>query len=566
MPVKQKTHSNYMRKTIIVITCGFIALLLGYTGYRGYQVWRQKHWLTMADRFAAQSDSRNEILCLQQTLQLNPRNFEACRLMADLAAAANSPDALIWRQRVLMLNPNSLVDRLALAQTGVTFNDYIIASNALAGVDDMGKKTAVYHNAAGTLAYRGGQVSEAIYHFTEAARLDPDNPVPQMNLAVIRLHGTNLTDMAKARTSLKQISVNSTNTAIRSQAQRELVIDAIRFGDTNIAMELAKELAAPTNAVFSDRLLQLEVLRQVKSSGYKSALEEYQHEAADDSSKLSAMATWLINTTTPSESLKWLQSLPLKTQTNQPAALLAAQCQLQLRDWHELQVALQNQNWAGIEFIRHAFLARAMREQDLIAASNAEWGLALTLAGNQKNTLILLFRAAAEWHWNSEAEQILWTVVNRYPEEKWAVSPLSEVLIAGGRTRSLMQLFGILSQRTPADLEIKNNLAITAMLLGAQELNPYGLAQEVYKKAPKYPSYASTYAFSLYQQKKYVEALNVMQQLQSTDLEKSPIAGYYGIILKATGHAELAKSYLRRITKAQLLPEEQFLFQQAMVN
>jgi Flp pilus assembly protein TadD len=115
-------------------------------------------------------------------------------------------------------------------------------------------------------------------------------------------------------------------------------------------------------------------------------------------------------------------------------------------------------------------------------------------------------------------------------------------------------------------LEIKNNLAMTAMLLGAQELDPYGLAQQVYEKYPKNPSYASTYAFSLYLQKKYADALKVMQQLTQKDLKSPSIAGYYGLILEANGNNAEAKDCLNRISKPQLLPEEQTLFDQAKVG
>jgi len=253
----------------------------------------------------------------------------------------------------------------------------------------------------------------------------------------------------------------------------------------------------------------------------------------------------------------------MQVRTNQPACLLAAQCQMQTGDWRGLQSAIQQQNWSELEFIRHAFLSRALREQNLADASTAEWGVALQYAGKQKGTLIALFRLAAEWKWNTEAEQILWTVVTKYPEERWATSTLSEYLLAGHRTRSLMDLFKIMSSHNPGDLDAKNNLAMTALLLGAQELKPYDLSQEVYEKAPSNPSFASTYAFSLYLQKKIPEALKVMQQLSQKELQDPSVAGYYGLILKANGNMAQAKPFLDLSAKAHLLPEERILFDQA---
>ncbi|HZI33296.1 MAG TPA: hypothetical protein VFF11_13225, partial [Candidatus Binatia bacterium] len=244
-----------MRKTIIAIAACIVVLLLGFTGYRGYKVWKQSHWLTMARGYAAKADTRNEMLCLQQVLRLNPRNLEACRMMAGLADAVHSPGALLWRERVVDLDAASLTDRLALAQTAISFNNFVVASNALAEVDATGKNTASYHNAAGVLAIGLGQNEVAQNEFAEALRLDSANPVYQMNLAVVQLHGSNQLDLAEARISLKRLTLNSTNAVVRHQATQELVFDALRNKDFKTATNLAQELAKETNAPFSDHLL-----------------------------------------------------------------------------------------------------------------------------------------------------------------------------------------------------------------------------------------------------------------------------------------------------------------------
>ena len=550
-----------MRKTIIILSCCIVLLLLGYTGYRGYQVWKQSHGIAMAKAYYAKADYRSTVLSLQQVLKANPRNIEACRMMAGLTEASRSPESLVWRQRVLELNPNSFDDRMFLAQAALIFQDYALATNTLAGVADADKSSAAYHTIAGTAALEGGHPDEAEAHFSEAIRLDPSNPIPQVNLAVVRLHRTNDLDMAEARIALQRVIMNSTNSFLQSQARRELILDAVRFGKMDTATTLSKELAEQTNAVFSDKLLRLDVLLKNKSPELGPTLVSYQREAATDPAKLFDLANWQMGKLSPGEALGWLQSLPVSTRTNQPAALLAATYQLQLGDWHGLQTSLQPQNWGELEFIRHAFVARSLREQNLAAASIAEWGVALNAAGNQKGSVISLFRLAADWNWNSEAEQMLWTVVNRYPEEKWAPAILSQALLAWHRTRSLMELFNIQFKRAPDDLETENNLAITAMLLGAQELKPYDLAQDVYRKSPKNPSYASTYAFSLYLQGKNAEALKVMQQLAPKDLENPAATGYYGLILKANGNKAEAKACLNR-AKPQLI-EEKALFDQA---
>ncbi len=355
--------------------------------------------------------------------------------------------------------------------------------------------------------------------------------------------------------------MTSTNAALCSQARRELVNDAMRFNNIPTALALSKELADQNNSVFADKLLRLDVLKKTHSDEFTPTLAVFEREAATNSAKLFDLANWQMKQLSTAAALGWLQSLPLQTRTNQPACLLAAQCQLDLGDWAGLQGSLQQQNWNELEFMRHAFMARALRQQGLTDASTAEWGVALQSVNGTKGTTIALFRLALEWRWNTEAEQLLWTVVNKYPEEKWATTTLTQALMAWHRTRSLMELFDIMAKRNPNDLEIKNNLAMIAMLLGEQSLNPYDMAREVYEKAPTNPSYASTYAFSLYLQGKYPESLKVMQQLPPAELQKPSAAGYYGMILKANGNRALAKAYLDRAAGG--LPEEQTLFNQA---
>jgi predicted Zn-dependent protease len=126
-----------------------------------------------------------------------------------------------------------------------------------------------------------------------------------------------------------------------------------------------------------------------------------------------------------------------------------------------------------------------------------------------------------------------------------------------------MSLYSQEVKTNPSDLSAKNNLAMTALLLEAAELKPHDLAREVYQKAPTNASFASTYAYSLHVQQKDAEALKVMRQLKPEELENPSIAGYYGIILKATGDKARARVYLDRAAKGPMLGEEKKLFDKA---
>ena len=250
-------------------------------------------------------------------------------------------------------------------------------------------------------------------------------------------------------------------------------------------------------------------------------------------------------------------------QTNLVVELLVAENCSMIQDWHGLQSSIEKQNWAEMEFSRHAFLSLALRGQGLADSAKAEWELALQTASGQEARLDMLLRLAAQWRWQNETEEILWMIVNRYPANQGAVQALGQLLFTEGRTQSLMQLYNQETKLFPSSISIKNNLAMTALLLDAQEVKPYDLAREVYQASPTNASYVSTYAFSLYKQGKDAEALKVMKTLKPEELQNPSIAGYYGLVLKATGDHARAKAYLDWTAKAHLLPEEKKLFDQA---
>ena len=179
-----------------------------------------------------------------------PTIVDATRMMAQLAEASRSPGALIWRSRVVELAPHSLPDRLALAETALTMRDYATATNALEGVDAADKETAAYHNIAGMVAASTGQPDEAEAHFLAVSRLEPQNPSPQLNLAVVRLHRTNAVELAEARTTLQRLASNPTNSDLRCKALRELTLDAMGYGHADAGLALSKQLIQETNSAF----------------------------------------------------------------------------------------------------------------------------------------------------------------------------------------------------------------------------------------------------------------------------------------------------------------------------
>ncbi len=552
-----------MRKLFLGSLCFVALLILGYSGYRGYRTWRQKHLLTMAREFAAKSDLRNAQLSLSELLSQNPQNIEATRLLADLAETEPLATAMALRQRVVELDPHSSNDRLALAAIALQMRDLTTASNALAGIDEAGQKSAAYHNIAGAVCVAASQLAAAEAHYSEAIRLEPNNPGPEISLAVLRLLGTNAAAAVDARHTLSRLGANPTNSSLRCQALRELTIDALQQNQKEASLDLSRRLVQETNSVFTDRLLRLEALRLNQNEGFKSELASSEREAQNDPAKIQELMSWQLDKVPLGESLAWLRSLPAAIQTNPPVALLKAGCCIELQDWPGLQSCVEKGNWADQEFIRHAFQARAHRGQGMSDAAHTEWEQSIQAASGQKVRLIMLLRLTERWTWLDERRDVLRAIVDHYPNEDWARQALAQSLFASGQTRSLMQLYRRQASINPSDLDARNTLAMTALLLDAREMEPRQIALELYRLSPTNSSFATTYAFSLHQQGKNAEALKVLDGLDPQLLETAYVAPCYGIVLEATGNHIKAKKFLDLASKFPMLPEELALIESA---
>jgi Tfp pilus assembly protein PilF len=549
-----------MRKLFIIIVGCTGLLLLGYVGYRSYKIWQQQHLLTMARMFFAANDPRNATLSLALVLRANPQNLEASRMMANIRDATHEPSALFWRNKVVELNPASLADRVALAQTAMTMKDLATANKALDGVSPSDKKTAIFQNTAGAVAAASNQPRVAVGYFQEAVRLEPQNPVPLLNLAILLLHSTNKLEFAQGKDSLQRLAANPTNSLLRCSALRELVGEDLRTSQNDTAVALSKQLLKETNATFGDKILLLTSLYEVKSPDYKATLAGYQSESVKDPVKAYELATWLVTKEPPTQVEGWLKSLPDATRTNVQVELFTAECSTMAKDWTGVQNSLTNQNWGEVDFLRHAFLSRAYTGLGLSGTATAEWGNAKKDAAGQETSLTMLLHVAVGFGMNNEAEELLLMIVQQYSANKWAPQLLVKDYLANGRTASLLALWRQQLKTAPNDLDLKNNVANLSMLLNTPDTNPYELAKEVYQVNSTNASYATTYAFALYQQGKYDLALKTIEQLKPQELEVPETAGYYGLILKAKGDRVKARKYFDLSTKAGVLPEERQLF------
>ena len=549
-----------MKKLFVLVLCLSVIVVVGFVGYRGYHRWKRKHLMAQVHSFIAKADGANAMLALRQVLEVDRNNLEASKLMVEFASLARSPQALFWASRVVDLEPGSLTNRLVLARIALGAGDNQTAHKALEGVDAAGKKTPLYLKLLGGLEIAERRFPEAEASFAEAARLEPTNALSRLSLAVLRMQRKDPAVAADARAELVALTAKP---EARAEALRQLTQDSIRHTNLNGALGFSKQLLTDTNANFSDRLLHLDILHTAANAQESGFLASLQGESATNSAKAYEVARWLLNGGKPQAALVWIKSLPRSTHTNLPVPMIESDCYMALKDWSGLLTNTSAAGWADLDCLRLLSRVRAHKEQNSVASAKTEWAQALKQAGNNLQLLVQMLRSTTAWNWKPEQEELLWAVVNRFPNERWAIAGLADRLYEAGNTRGLQTLFALALQRDPENLSLMNNLASAALLTESWDKKPLDLAREIYTKSPTNAAFVSTYAYALLAQKQPAEALKTIERLTAEQLQDPSIALYYGLILKATGNAAKAGPYFVIAAKARMLPEEQKLLERA---
>jgi Flp pilus assembly protein TadD len=535
----------------------FVGVWAGRPAYRGWQERRAVH---QATEFLAAKDYRNAMLAARRALAANPSSVEASRLMADLTETLRLPAALDWRQRLVDLQPNDLTNRLQLARAAILFGNFPRAAQALRAVPATNHNEPAFHQLAAAVAIGLTNLNLAEHHFGEAARLDPTNKLVQLNRAALHLQSTDPTLVQGAVQTLEQLR---NDPFLRKDALRHLAQAAARNNDWPRALPLTRELQAEPGAPIEDRLLHLTILQKAGSADFRPYLDGLQAEWAASPAQINALTTWLLGHRMTEEAARWMERLTDEIRSQPPVILARADVLVARKDWTALQALLQERKWGDLDFVRLALLARAAREERQEIAAQANWRAAVKAASEGPKPLTTLAGMTQNWGWEREHEELLWTLLQRWPGEHWVMQSLNQMYLATGNTRGLHKLYATLAAYDPKDLVAANNFAALSLLLNLQTSRAHELARDLYAQSPSNAVFASTYAYSLHLLGRTAEGLQALEALSPARLAQPNIAAYYGVLLAADGRRELAEDYFELASKARLLPEELLLVETA---
>lgn len=540
------------------LKCAVVLILLGGLGYVGnvlYRRWEPERLAKQARRYFEEGKSQDAALTARRALQINPFNESASRLMAEITEKLKVPDAVDWRQRVAELNKNSSADALAWAGAALRAGRTAAAQQALAAVPEAERNSAPYHAAAGAAAITAGRAVEAERHFLEAVRLDPENELYQYNLATLQIQ---LPDPAKRQAGSQTLD------RLGKGGRAELFAKRTRLaqlrGEKNFAeaLRVSGEIMQLPAAEFPDRLKHLELLHRLNRPEWQSFGEDLQKRAAQASGEdAAALATWLRESVGPAESLAFIDALPKEKSSYPRVCTARAEGLVASKQWPILQAFAGEGDWESLNYLRLAYLSRALREMGDATGARTRWTSAIG-AARKREPLGQLAWIAARWDWMPELREVLWAAANT-PAPQWALQMLHRSYLAEKDSEGVLRVAQKAVEVDAQNDSAKNNVAALSLLLGRDRDRAQESARKLYEKHSEDPGFASTYALGLHLAGRSAEGLAILKKLTSNQLREPSTAAYYGVLLAANNASAEASEYLKLGESAPLLPEEMAL-------
>jgi hypothetical protein len=411
------------------------------------------------------------------------------------------------------------------------------------------------------LAQARHEEEKADSEWTEAVRLAPNEKMYQLRLGILRAHARDADRHASGEMMLRRLRDDPKQ---RAAATRALITEGVAHRENpQELLALARELQAYPEAIFSDRLLFLDFLNQSHDAQLTAYLTELENNATAKALDLAALLLWMSRNNLDLLALDFVRGLSADSLEKWPVPIVLADIYARLKDWRGLEAFIKNANWRQFDFLRHAYLASALRAENKSAAAENEWAAATREASTQSDSVFSLIRAASEWGWDSETVDLLWTLAKFPEKQRETLQTLYRFYAKRGDTQGLHRVLVRLAASDPSNLDVQNNLAQISLLLKTNPVKSRQLAADVYRKMPANAAYAATYAYSLLTEGDAKGAVKIMSSLTEEQLRDPAISAYYGICL-ASARDGRANSYLEIGQKAPLLPEEKALIKKAV--
>ncbi|TCO92269.1 Flp pilus assembly protein TadD [Chthoniobacter flavus] len=552
--------SNLPRNLLITAAALILIAAASYGGWRAYRKWVPPHLAKRARALMQKGDVINASITIRQAFSINPGDLATNRLAAEVCEEKGASEAVVWRRRLVDLQPGILQPALDCAETSLRFGKPAVAREALEKLAAAGQNDARYHEALGRTLAAMGEHTRAVEELGAAVRLEPQNETYQLEQAAALVDRGWIEDRPTAQATLKRISAKP---ELRLRAFRALVRDAMGNNELSGAVILARQLASLPDAQLADQMTLLDLLRATDTPDFPSFLASMKDRARGNAPATAELLNWMNRNSRFGAAVEWAAEFPPEAWDDPRVCAAAALNIFGLRSWAALESFTETGNWQRLEYVRHALLSRALREEGSVSQSAPQWDAAVASAAKVPGATAELTRMVANWGWEAQYTDLLRALLKDPKESAWASQTILPILSRTKDTAGLLDATARYRETHQGNDAAANNFALYSLLLGRDVAHASELARTLYERHPYEADYVSTYAFSLHRLGQSERALQVMKCLSPAILKTPNFAAYYGVLLAATADWDRAPAFLELAKKADLLPEEQALLRTA---
>lgn len=544
----------------LIVFLGVGYLLAWHVARPFYKSWREKRANEVAREYLQKGDYPNAILAVRKTLQYNKTNIEAWKLAVEITEKQGVQDVVFYQLQLANVQP-TFENRLKALQVAVKYNDFRDADSIISKVGEEGSKSAEFLELASTVSRRMGNATRAKYYLMSLVSLQPSNNKARFDLAQLRLMEGVAENKPSIRADIRNLA---SDPEIRPRALALLLTDSLQAQNSTEALELADQLAALPDTPPPSRVLVIDAYRRYAPTRFKTYLAQTEQDFASDAMKVIILTNYLISNEMAADTRAWIDSLDEKVKSNEGVQVSYAYALMMTKDLDGMEAYLRNCKWQENEFARYALLAYRYRLAGRDREFADTWKLAVIEVGNNPRRLQTLTAQVTAWGWQDQKFELLWKRFMLEPSNQSLRNQLVAWEQSHGNTAGLNRLFARITEIDPNDLDSKNNYAYTSILLGINTERANQAALEVYRAKPNNHYYATTEALALYRQRKYAEALEIMQNMGVQAMTQPARAMLHAAILIANGRYDEGSNMMMGLNPSTLLPEERALFNEAM--
>jgi hypothetical protein len=354
------------------------------------------------------------------------------------------------------------------------------------------------------------------------------------------------------------------------EALRGLLQAAKRENDTARCKKIADEIVKAPQATFYDWLVKAEFSFETEPGSLGELLETLTGQAKEDPQKLGLIAEWLRKNGQMDSLDAWLENTPIFKKDPMTAQMIRFEIRARNGDWKSIVSLLEDANWGSLDYLRLAFMARALGQQSLNLESTQAWHDAVSLAMDDPGSIRRLADVIHAWPgWGEQYTEILWKCSTKGGQNlKWSLDRLFIFYQTARDTKSLLRVSEAMLVADPTSITAKNQATYYSLLRDSPTaFTPASRvmrqAKELFQTSPDDPTCVSTYALALVLTRHPQDAVDVLEKFQSPVLSRNEIAPCYAMALAGAGQMEKARTVAAGINRQILLPEEQALLKKS---